>query len=169
MTTGEKLPATREQGLAALQRLMRKRGVEEEVGPLELDVWHGILLDEIAGRMEELGEIMMAIGGLTAKMEQQMERAPVGRMRPFEKSITGDTVQRWEVIDDVGRKCTCATIYNDGPDSVYVCLNDLRDGFQEVKEDESLPFDFHGNPLIERFFFKATSSGEARLRIPLEY
>ena len=169
MTTGEKLPATRQQGLAALQRLMQKRGGEEEVGPLELDVWHGILLDEIAGRMEELTEVMMAIGKLTAKMEAQMERAPVGRMRPLKKTVTGDSIVMWEAIGGVGRKCTCATIYNDGPDSVYVCLNDLRDGFQEVKEDESLPFDFHGNPLIERFFFKSTSDGEASLRIPLEY
>lgn len=166
----ERLPVTRAD-LPSLQRLMQKRGTEGEVGPLELDVWHGILLDEIAGRMEELGEIMMAIGSLTAKMEQQMERAPVGRMRPYTKTITGDTIQRWEVKSPkwVGRKCTCATIYNDGPDSVYVCLNDIRDGFQEVKEDESLPFDFHGNPLIERFFFKSTSDGEASLRIPLEY
>ncbi len=168
MTTGEKLPATREQGLAALQRLMRKRGVEEEVGPLELDVWHGILLDEIAGRLEELGEIMMAIGGLTAKMESQMEKIPEGRMRPFNKSITGDTVERWEVIDDVGRKCSSATVYNDGPDSVYVCLNDIRDGFQEVRQGESLDFSFK-HPVIERFFFKSTSDGEASLRIPLEY
>jgi hypothetical protein len=157
MTTGEKLPATREQ-----------RGTEEEVGPLELDVWHGILLDEIAGRLEELGEIMMAIGGLTAKMESQMEKIPEGRMRPFNKSITGDTVERWEVIDDVGRKCSSATVYNDGPDSVYVCLNDIRDGFQEVRQGESLDFSFK-HPVIERFFFKSTSDGEASLRIPLEY
>lgn len=168
MTTGEKLPATREQGLAALQRLMRKRGVEEEVGPLELDVWHGILLDEIAGRMEELGEIMMAIGSLTAKMEAQMEKIPEGRMRPFEKTITGDSVQRWEVIDDVGRKCSSATVYSDGPDSCWVCLNDIRDGFQEIKPGESLDFSFK-HPVIERFFFKCTSDGTANLRIPLEY
>ena len=164
----QKLPATREQGLAALQRLMQKRGVEGEVGPLELDVWHGILLDEIAGRLEELGEVMMAIGGLTAKMESQMEKIPEGRMRPFEKTITGDTVERWEVIDDVGRKCSSATVYNDGPDSCWVALKEIRDGFQEVKQGESLDFSFK-HPIIERFFFKSTSDGAANLRIPLEY
>ncbi len=167
--TGEKLPATRQQGFAALRRLMQKRGVEEEIGPLELDVWHGILLDEIAGRMEELTEVMMTIGRLTAQMEAQMERKPVGRMRPFPKTIIGDTVVVWNVVDDVGQKCTSATIYNDGDDEVYVCLNDIRDGYQEVKKNESLPFDFHGNPLIERFFFKSIAGGEASLRIPLEY
>ena len=163
-----KLPATREQGLAALQRLRQKRGVEEEVGPLELDVWHGILLDEIAGRMEELGEIMLAIGGLTAKMEAQMEKIPEGRMRPFPRTITGDTIEMWKVIEDVGQKCSSATVYNDGPDEIYICLNDIRDGFQEVKQGESLDFSFK-HPVIERFFFKSTVNGTANLRIPLEY
>lgn len=162
----ERLPATRE--LPALQRLRQRRGTEEEVGPLELDVWHGILLDEIAGRLEELGEIMLAIGGLTAKMEAQMEKIPEGRMRPFPKTITSDIVERWEIIDDVGRRCSSATVYNDGPDSVWICLNDIRDGFQEVKQGESLDFSFK-HPVIERFFFKSTSGGEASLRIPLEY
>lgn len=152
----------------ALQRLMQKRGTEE-VGPLELDVWHGILLDEIAGRLEELTDVMIVIGSLTAKMEAQMEKAPVGAMRPFEKTISGDTIVRWEIIDDVGRKCTCATVFNDGPDDVYVCLNELRDGFQRVEANESLPFDFHGNALIQRFYFKSSADGTANLRIPLEY
>ena len=161
----ERLPATRE--LPSLQRLMQKRGTEE-VGPLELDVWHGILLDEIAGRLEELGEIMMAVGGLTAKMESQMEKIPIGKMKPYTKTITGDAIDRWEVFDDVGRKCTSATVYNDGPASCWIALGDLRDGFQEVKEGESLDFSFK-HPVIERFFFKSVSGGEANLRIPLEY
>lgn len=165
MSTSEKLPATRP---SALQRLMEKRGTEKEVGPLELDVWHGILLDEIAGRLEELGEIMMALGRVTTKMESQMEKIPEGKMRPYTPTITGDTIERWEVKSKVGQKCNSATVYNDGPDSAYVCLNDIRDGFQEIKVGESLDFDFR-SPKIERFFFKSEPSGEANLRIPLEY
>lgn len=102
------------------------------------------------------------------RQEEMMEKIPEGRMRPFKKSITGDTPEMWKVIDDVGRKCNSATVYNDGPDSAYVCLNDIRDGFQEVKEGESLDFDFR-SPKIERFFFKSTADGTANLRIPLEY
>jgi hypothetical protein len=164
----ERLPATR-QDLPALQRLMQKRGTEE-VGPLELDVWHGILLDEIAGRLDELGEAAMAIGSLIQKMEAQQERIPQGRMRPFTKSITGDTVEVWEVYEEdvVGRPCTSASIYSDGPDSVWVALEDLRDGFQEIKEGESLDFSFK-HPIIKRFFFKSTAGGTANLRIALEY
>jgi hypothetical protein len=166
MTTEKSL--TTKQNLPSLRRLMQKRG-KEEVGPLELDVWHGILLDEIAGRLEEWQEVGMAIGGLIQKMESQMDKAPAGKMRPFEKTITSDTPELWKVIEDVGRPCTCATIYNDGPDSVWVALNDQRDGFQEIKEGESLDFDYHGHPLIKRFFFYTTADGEANLRIPVEY
>jgi len=141
----------------------------EPPGPVSPDVLQVIYLDEIAGRLEELGELTKALGYLVQRMEAQMEKAPVGVMRPFDKTITGDTIVRWDLIDDVGRPCTMATIYNDGDDDVYVCLNDLRDGFQKVKKSESLPFDFHGNALIQRFFFKSTAGGEAALRIPLEY
>lgn len=162
----ERLPAV----APHLDRLIQKR---QDIsmpmpGPVDMGVLQTILLDEIAGRMEELGEIMMAMGGLTAKMEGQMEKLPEGRMRPFEKTITGDTVEMWKVIDDVGQKCNSATVYNDGPNEVYICLNDIRDGFQEVKEGESLDFSFK-HPVIERFFFKSTSDGTANLRIPLEY
>jgi hypothetical protein len=164
----EKLPAPTLDKLPALKRLIQRRG-GEEVGPLELDVWHGILLDEIAGSLEELVNIMKAIGTINQRMEAQMDKAPVGAMRPFEKMIIGETINEWRIIEDIGRPATCATIFNDGDDDVYVCLNELRDGFQRVEANESLPFDFHGHPLIERFFFKSVVGGSASLRIPLEY
>ena len=102
------------------------------------------------------------------RQEAQMEKIPEGRLRPFEKTVTGSTIERWEVIDDVGQKCSSGTVYNDGPDSAWVCLNDIRDGFQEVKEGESLDFSFK-HPVIARFFYYSTADGEASLRIPLEY
>lgn len=102
------------------------------------------------------------------RQEAQMEKIPEGVMRPFIKTITGDTIEMWKVTKDVGQKCNSGTIYNDGPDSAWVCLNDIRDGFQEVKEGESLDFSFK-HPVIERFFFYSTADGEASLRIPLEY
>lgn len=141
---------------------------KEKPGPLSPDVLQTILLDEITGRLEELGDLTKAMGQLVFKMETEMEKVPQGRMRPFAKSITGDAIDRWEVIDDIGFRCTSATVYNDGPNDVYVCLNEIRDGFQEIKEGESLDFDFH-SPKIFRFFFKSTATGTANLRIPLEY
>lgn len=162
----ETLPAVREK--TPKPKRIWPPAEREKLGPVSPDVLQTILLDEIAGRLEDLGELIKALGSLTLKMEQQMEKIPEGRMRPFEKSITGNTVEMWEVIDDVGRKCNSATVYNDGPNEVYICLNDIRDGFQEIKEGESLDFSFK-HPVIERFFFKSTSDGTANLRIPLEY
>lgn len=161
----ETLPAVRE---TLKPRRIWPPAAREKPGPVSPDVLQTILLDEIAGRLEDLGEITKALGSLVLRMENQMEKVPEGRMRPFEKTITGDTVEMWKVIDDVGRKCSSATVYNDGPNEVYICLNDIRDGFQEIKEGESLDFSFK-HPVIERFFFKSTSDGTANLRIPLEY
>lgn len=104
------------------------------------------------------------------KQEAQMEKVPVGRMRPYALTIEGSDIWRMEVKSPkyVGRPCNSATVLNNGPDSVFVCLNDIRDGFQEVLSGESLDFDFR-SPKIERFFFKSTAGGTANLRIPLEY
>jgi hypothetical protein len=153
-----------------LDRLIKRRqdiGMPEP-GPVDMGVLQTILLDEIAGRLDELGEAAMAIGGLIQKMEGQQEKIPIGKMKPYTKTITGDTIERWEIIDDVGWKCTSATVYNDGPDSCYICLGDLRDNFAEVKEGESLDFSFK-HPVIERFFLKSSADGEASIRIILEY
>lgn len=160
------LPAIPEETLPKVRPILPPG--REKPGPVSPDVLQTIYLDEIAGRLEELGELTRALGSLVLRMENQMEKIPQGRMRPFEKAITGNTIERWDVIEDVGRECNSATVYNDGPDSVWVCLNDIRDGFQEVKESESLDFDFK-HPVIRMFFFKSTTEGTANLRIPLEY
>lgn len=115
-------------------------------------------------QLAQLARIRKAV----ERQADQMEKIPEGRMRPFPKTVTGSEIERWEVIDDVGRKCNSGTVYNDGPNSAWVCLNDIRDGFQEVKEGESLDFSFK-HPVIERFFYYSTGSGTANLRIPLEY
>jgi len=127
-------------------------------------------LEAVTGMVTQLAQVaqLARIRKTLERQEAQMEKIPVGKMRPFPKTITGDTIERWEVIDDVGQKCSSGTVYNDGPQSCWVALNDRRDGFQEVKEGESLDFSFK-HPVIERFFFYSTADGEASLRIPLEY
>jgi HAMP domain-containing protein len=166
MTT-ENLPAI----APRLDRLIKRRqevGMPEP-GPVDMGVLQTILLDEIAGRLDELQEVAIAIGRLVQKQESQMDKAPVGVMRPFTKTITGDTIVEWRVYEDVGQNCTSATVYSDGPDDCYICLNDLRNGFQKLEANENLSFDFHGHPLIATFFFKSVVGGSCSLRIPLEY
>jgi len=102
------------------------------------------------------------------RQEAQMEKIPEGKLRPYRKTVIGSGITRWEAIDDVGRRCSSGTVYNDGPQSCWIALNDIRDGFQEVKEGESIDFSFK-HPVIERFFYYSTADGEANLRIPLEY
>jgi len=168
-TAQETLPATRRLPFPV------PRPTPEPPWSVSPDVLQVVYLDEIAGRLEELGELTKALGSLVLRMEAQMEKIPEGRMRPYTKTITGDTITRWEVKSEkwVGRPCSSATIYNDGnesdtDESVYVCLNDVRDGFQEIKVAESLDFNFR-SPKIERFFFKAQAGSSANIRIALEY
>jgi len=127
-------------------------------------------MEAVTGLVTQMAQVaqLARIRKTLEKQESQMERIPQGVMRPFEKTVTGDTIERWEVIDDVGQKCSSGTVYNDGPDSCWVALNDIRDGFQEIKEGESLDFSFK-HPVIERFFWYSTADGTANLRIPLEY
>ncbi len=165
MTTGQNIPA-----LPKLGKLVEQRsGAYPEPGPLQAEVLQYVVLDEIAGRLDELGQLTAAMTRLLGVMEASMERTVVGKLKPKQKLIAGDAIQKWEIVDEVGFACCSATIYNDGGDSVWVALNDMRDGFQELKADESMDLDFHGKPVIERMFFYTTPGGEANLRIPLEY
>ncbi|MBU0777951.1 hypothetical protein KKF82_06815 [Patescibacteria group bacterium] len=151
--------------LVPVQKKLTPKIVDEEgnkiVGP-EMEAVTGMVT-----QMAQLAQLARMRKSME-RQEAQMEKVPVGKMRPFEKLITGDTIERWEVIDDIGQKCTSGTVYNDGPDSCWIALNDIRDGFQEVKEGESLDFSFK-HPVIERFFWYTTADGTANLRIPLEY
>ena len=127
-------------------------------------------MEAVTGLVTQMAQVaqLARIRKTLERQEAQMEKIPEGRLRPFEKTVTGDTMERWEVIDDVGQKCSSGTVYNDGPQSCWIALNDIRDGFQEVKKGESIDFSFK-HPVIERFFFYSTAAGEASLRIPLEY
>jgi hypothetical protein len=104
------------------------------------------------------------------RQSEVMEEVSAGHMRPFPLTIEGSDIWLWQVKDDdvVGKICYTASIVNDGPDSCYAALNDLREGFHEIKSGESMDFDFK-KPRIERFFFKSTDGGTAALRVVLEY
>lgn len=97
--------------------------------------------------------------------------APVGKVREFEKTVSGSDIERWEVIDDLDdNKGVSCTIYNNSDDySVWVALNDVREGFGEIKPNESKDYDFHGEPTIARFFWYTEADAEVTLRIPMEY
>ncbi len=138
-----------------------------------------IILDEIAGRMADLNEMIAALGKITLAMENQMQKVAQGRMIPFTLSIPtpnrniglisiGDYLW-WNFQEFTHAPAVSATIFVDGPSSCFVCLNNLSDGFQEVQNGEQLHFDYSGHALIKHLFLKVASGGTANLRIPMEF
>jgi len=132
-----------------------------------------MLLDELCGRLEELTDLIATLTALTAKMEREQEKAPAeGRMRPFTETITAtqDNPEKWSVSSHILRDaCSYAIVDNRGDNSVWVCLNDLRDGFKEIRKNESIKFDYVGHSWIERFFFYVSAGASANIEITLEY
>jgi len=130
-------------------------------------------LEAVTGMVTQLAQLaqLARIRKTLEKQAEQMYRsAPVGKIREFEKTVSGSDIERWEVDDDLDdNKGVSCTIYNNGDDSVWVALNDAREHFGEIKANESKDFDFHGKPTIERFFWYTVAGGEATLRIPMEY
>jgi hypothetical protein len=132
-----------------------------------------ILLDELCGRLADLTELTTALTALTARMEHQMEKAPAeGKMRPFTDTITAtqNNPKKWSVHHHILRDaCSYAIVDNRGNNSVWVCLNDVRDGFKEVRQNESIKFDYAGHSQIERFFFYVAAGASTDVEITLEY
>lgn len=164
-----------ERGLVKTPKLTPAKGS----GAVSPDALQTILLDEIAGRLADLTEIQKALGALTLKMEKEMQKVAQGRMIPFTMTIptpdrniglklAGDYLW-WNFQDFTGVPAVSATFFNDGPSSVFVCMNDIRDGFQELLNGEHLHFDYAGHPVIKQFFLKVNTGGTANLRIPLEF
>jgi len=164
-----------ERGLIKAPPLMPSKGS----GIVSPEAVMTVLLDEIAGRLAELTDIQKALGTLTLKMEREMQKVARGRMIPFVLSIptpnrdiglinNGEYLW-WNFQEFSHAPAVSATIFNDGPSSIYVCLNELSDGFQEVKNGEQLHFDYSGHPSIRQFFLKVDTGGTANLRVPMEF
>lgn len=138
------------------------------IKPLPLQI---ILLDELCGRLADLTELTATLKDLIAKIESEMEKAPQGVMRPFTETITAneDNPQKWEVAKYIGQNASYAIVDNRGANSVWVCLNDIRNGFKEMRANESIKFDYRGHALIERFFFYVARGVSVDIEITLEY
>jgi hypothetical protein len=148
--------------------LLAKRGLSTRVTP---DVLMIVLLDELCGRMADLNDLTATLTRLVAKQEAEMEKAPEGVMRPFAETVTAtqDDPEKWEVATHIGQDASYAIVDNRGDNSVWVCLNDLRDGFKEVRKNESIKFDYRGHGVIHRFFFYVAAGASTAIEITLEY
>lgn len=155
-----------------LDKVIKRREDLQQLGPINADVLMFVMLDEIAGRLEELTEIEITIGRLIEKMEGQMQRVPTGIMRPFSETITAtqNSPKKWEVIDHIDQEsCSYAIIDNRSDNSLWVCLNDIRNGFKQVRKNQDMKFDYLGHGRIFRFFLYTISGGSTDIEITLEY
>jgi hypothetical protein len=149
--------------------LLAKRGLPTRVTP---DVLMIVLLDELCGRMADLNDLTATLTSLVTKQEAEMQKAPaVGVMQPYTETVTvtQDNPEKWEVVGHIGQDASYAIVDNRGANSVWVCLNDLRNGFKEVRKKESIKFDYRGHSVIHRFFFYVAAGASTAIEITLEY
>lgn len=133
------------------------------------DVLQTILLDELAGRLEDITEIVAKMANLTSLMQSQMEKIPEGMMFPIPAlavSGLGITSYNLEEEPDAGsRPWFSASISNDGPDDIEFRANSYLGRWQLIQEGEAVNLDFHAAKL-RRLYFKGTSaSSSASVRI----
>jgi hypothetical protein len=154
----------------ATDALLARRGLPTRVTP---DVLMIVLLDELCGRLADLNDLTATLKDLAVRQEAEMQKAPAeGKTRPFTETVTAtqDSPEKWTVSDYILRdSCSYAIVDNRGDNSVWVCLNDLRDGFKEVRKSESIKFDYQGHSRIERFFFYVAAGASVDVEITLEY
>lgn len=148
-----------------LERLKIKPPPQEIISP---DILQTILLDEVAGRLEELSELTQQFRDIAAKMEKQMQKIPEGITYPIELTVTGLTTTRYDMTEEPAageRTWYSCTIYNDGESDVYFRANSPIGNFQRLESGESADIDFRA-PLLKKLFFKCGSAtASAALRI----
>lgn len=168
MTT-ERLPALSPR----LDRLLQKReGLGFPTpGPIDPEIIQTILLDEIAGRLDELGEMTLAIGGLIERLGKMAEAEKFeGKIDTIELSATDsatvlDLLNRWHYSPLV-----TAYITNDGPDhSVLIAINDPH-SWMTIKNSETRTIDHtKARRRIERIYYKCALGETASFRVEGEY
>lgn len=140
-----------------IERLKVKPPPAKIIDPTVLQT---ILLDEISGRLEDLGELTQQFRDIAAKMESQMVKVPEGLTFPVELSITGATIIKYDLEEepDAGsRPWYSCTIYSDGPDDCWVRANTPVGRYQKFTEGEAVDIDFK-SPLLKRLFFRCGSA-----------
>ena len=140
-----------------LERLKVKPPLAKIIDPSILQT---ILLDEIAGRLEDLGELTQQFRDIATLIEKQMPRIPEGVTYPIELTIKGNVITEYAIEDepDAGsRPWLSATIYSDGPDNCWVRANNVVGRFQKFTDGEAVDIDFKA-PLLKKLYFKCGSA-----------
>jgi hypothetical protein len=108
------------------------------------------LLDEIAYRLSKIENILKA-------------EHPEGYLGHYEDTIT-DKIKEWEPPDI----WFSGSLYNYGPNTVYVQTNDIALDFVPVELNENLEFDFK-TAKIKKIYFKCNKGETAKIKIIGKY
>jgi len=108
-----------------------------------------ITLDEIAGRLADLYELEREVLGFMKKSEPQGLIHPV-TLDATEDLETYEPPTPWFSVD----------VYNSGPNTVYVGINDKAKEFKAIERNRARTFDF-GMAKIEKIYYKCNSGETA--------
>ena len=155
-----------------LERLIEKRrDMMPAPGPIDMGIMQTILLDEIAGRLDELGEMTLAIGRLITEVKNYMASEKFeGRVDTITLSAADSVgvlnlLDRWHYSPLV-----TAYITNDGPDySVLIAINDPHP-WMTIKNSETRFIDHtKAKERISRIYYKCSRGETASFRVEGEY
>lgn len=124
---------------------------------IDAGVLHTILLDEVAGRLEELTDVMVQI-------REKMQRVPQGVQCTIEKTITGNIPTVVDLVKEPDADYKIwysATITNDedSENDVYAVVNLPTRKYRRLRPSESLSVDFHA-PLLKKIYLKCNAADE---------
>lgn len=125
------------------------------------DILQTMLLDEIIGRLEAVEKFTEQVKIIIAYIAAEMERVPEGLVYSIDKTITGSKIVEYDIEKEVTAGhllwFSC-TIYNRGPDSLWVAINTTTKGFTKIDESETFSVDFH-SPKVKKLYFYSTTEG----------
>jgi len=137
--------------------------IEGKVTPEALQI---TLLDEVAGRLEDLSLMMQKLidrvtelGDSVECMRAEMRKVPIGIQEDFLVEVSDKMVKL-----DFPEPFFSCNIYNNGPDPVYHALNTTSFGNAAINAHEDLQIDLHA-PKIKSLAFKCDRGCSAVVRV----
>ena len=164
MAFRELIKLARERAAAATASVGKRARAPERLAP-PLDV---ALLDEIAGRMDEvhdaltkeLPELRKTMEGVKQRLDDQVPKG----LQDQEDVDVSEALSSYSPHESL----FSADIKNDGDVSVWYALNDATLDFVELKKKEARTISM-GRPLINKIYFKCHAGQTSTVRITGTY
>lgn len=134
---------------------LRER-IDTKVSPEALQVMY---LDEIAGKMDDLSKRMLEVGDSLLSIKDMMPKTPEG----ITANASGSATDVLDTLSFSPAVFSCQ-INNDGPNPVFVDVNNAPSGNAPLNAGEQIVFDMHA-PKIGSLYFKCAVGQTASLRV----